>query len=172
MKIISPVLRKVLVNLEGMDQPLEFWWDDEMLNKFESIIEKNDNRILRAPNTPCSIVEFNLTSLINFRITSITEVLFKGNCFKSTNFFKYYHGLNIPVPLSTFNEEFEFPLTLICLLNKKTRSPFSIDFSNYINLDYLKNKELSMEDVFMEKDNFALTNRFEPKIIFAEFLSK
>ncbi|PZV79585.1 hypothetical protein CLV31_11417 [Algoriphagus aquaeductus] len=171
MKVINPVLRKVLVELKGLDSPLEFWWDDKMILGFDKILMNSNDVVIRAPNTPTSLVEFRLEKFKSYHITEMTEILLKEQSFVLTNFNKYYQSLRIPTPRESFNDEFDFPLTLICLLNNNLSLPVSIDFSNYLNLDYLKNRNLTIEEAFFDQEEKSSKSQLETKILFAEYIS-
>jgi hypothetical protein len=171
MKVINPVLRKVLVELNGLDTPLEFWWDDKMLRTFESMMKSDKESVIRAPNTPNSIIEFELQNFNDLRVTETTNVVLKGNCLQLTNVFRFYSASNLPLPKHTFNDEFEFPITLICLSKKNLDTPTLIDYSNYINLDYLKNKGLTIGEMILERTKAANRSTNSPQILFAEYTS-
>lgn len=171
MKVINPVLRKVLVDLHGLDKPLEFWWDDEMLKTFESLLLNDRKSIIRAPNTPSSIVEFEIQAFRNFQVTNTTDVILKGRCLHLTNISNFFCDLNLPFPTHRFNDEFEFPITLICLLKNSNKTASLIDYSNYINLDLLKANGLTLKETLIDSIPVNSNSPNRPKILFAEYTS-
>lgn len=167
-KVINPILRKVLVELDGLDYPLEFWWDDEMLATFELLLTNDEHAVIRAPNTPSSIVEFKLQKLKSYRVSKSTNILLKGECLSFTNASQFYKNSQLSLPTHSFNDDFEFSITLICLLKNKAKPPLFLDYSNYINLDYLKANNLTLEEELFGTSEFNHPN-IKPKIIFAEY---
>lgn len=169
--MMSPVFRKVLLDLYGLEFSLEFWWDEKMIDEFHTIVKKSPTSTIRVRNTPDSIVEFKLERFKGVEITPVSEVLIKGNSKHFSNHYKYYKDLRIPIPTSLFNNEFEFPITTICLLNKENNLSVQLDISNFMNLDYLNFRGLTLEEALLDSQDFEAICNEPPNILFAEYLT-
>ncbi len=169
MKLINPLLRKVLVELKGLEYSLVFWWDDQMIEDFEKILERKTNETVRAHNTPNSVVEFNLNVFKSFSLTPVTELILSNQGWHLTNIFLYYQRLELLPPIQKLNSHFEFPNTLICYLNKKTNASILLDISNQITLDNLISSGFEIQD-FCKSSLYSQTSISNPlQVLFAEY---
>lgn len=169
MNVINPVLRKVLVELEGLNYPLEFWWDDELIYDFEKILNDSKNRTIRAHNTPNSIIEFHLSQFKTHLITKTTEVIPSGCGTPFTQIAKYYKSLFLSQPNIIHDGSAEFPNTLICHLNKRTEKSTLLDFSSQITLDILVAKDIEIADYFENRIYPTIDQAPPIKLVFAEY---
>lgn len=167
----TPLFRKVLIELIGLEEPIEMWWTEQFIEEFPEMVYRDTlNQTLRVKNTPSSMIEFDSNIFINMQITNEIDLLLTGHCLHLTQFHKYCCNSQLPIPKSTFNDDFEFPITLICLTNNSGDSPIKSDFSNYTNLDYLMDRKISLIEHLSNPKEYSLVN-FEPSMfLFAEYL--
>jgi hypothetical protein len=169
---MTPIVQKILLELEGIKQPLELWWTDEYLNHFR----KNEKDImvlapLRIPNTSSSILEVNLEFFKGVLETGEYDIISPESLFKKTVLYNYFIEIGIPVPKSSFNEEFKYPSTLIVIKDKTHFQIRKLDFSNYTNLDYLVSQKRSLPDHLNSKKEYLPSEFSAEQFIFAEYSS-
>jgi|GEM_PF-6698187 len=168
--MMIPILQKILLDINGLINPLELWWTDEYLNQFrKNEKELIDSKAFRIPNTSNSILEVNTKSFGSISETGEYDIVLPEACFKRTELYKYFVEFGIPVPMSTFNEEFEYPSTLIVLKNNKNEKIQKIDFSNYTNLDYLISQGKSLTDHLNSKKEYLTKDFSVTRFKYAEY---
>jgi hypothetical protein len=163
-------MQKILLEIKGIEQPLELWWTDDYLNQFR----KNEKEVMglkpfRIPNTPSSILEVNLDFFEGLFETGEYDIIPSELSFKRTALYKYFVEFGIPVPKSTFNEEFKFPSTLIVIRDHHSERILKLDFSNYTNLDYLSYQGKSLTDHLNTRKEYLHEVFSDSRFIYAEY---
>lgn len=171
MKTINPLFRKVLIDIKELDFPLEAWLSDSDICGLKfNLASISPEKSIRIPNTPDSIIEFSKSNFIRMEETSEIDLLLPGSSLHLTQFHKFWEHLQFPIPKSTFNDEFEFPITLICLLSKSDQKPIKLDISNYSNLDYLIDRQITILDHLANPKEYSPKNFNPDSFLFAEYL--
>lgn len=165
-----PIVQKVLLELEGLDLPLNLWWPDETLIKFKKDIDQLFNsKVFRIPKTPSSIIEVNTNYFSRIIETEEYEIITPELCLENLELFRYLKEFGLPIPKSSFNDEFEYPSTMLAIKDKKFASVVKVDFSNYTNLDYLIRQGKSLLDHLNSNKEYLPSDFSSDRFIYAEY---
>jgi len=159
---------KIQIEMRFLGWPLELYLKSTSIDKHLKKITSEG--LIRIPNSPISILELNQSFIENISILSTYITLTTEEYLSKTQFFRFFRSRGFPIPKSVFCSEFDYPISIICHLNNQSYEPEMVDFSNYLNLDYLKIKDLTLAEAFKEPGDFNQNQKFSPQILFAEYL--
>lgn len=156
---------RALLKIKNINKPI-----DLVLPQYEadswtemSTLKKS---FIRFKTSPISIIEVNTEFLENLEINSKTISPSEWNN-QATLFIKHLNENYIPIPKDTFNYEFNYPISFI--LFRKMNKVFSVDMSNYINLEYLISKDIGIESYLLNKKHWEIMGEKSSKFILAEY---
>ncbi len=169
MKLMKPLYKKLHLELLNHFEPIVLWWTDDQIMDWETKKENLSlqSKTFRIKSTPFSYLEFEGDNFISIILMVENQVDTNLDLSKETQFLKYLNLNRLPVPTCTFNEEFDFPISLIAYRNGHRHNFF--DLSNYVTLNYLIENGISFKECINDCNDWTIKDFKTDNLTFIEY---
>ncbi|MDI1324845.1 MAG: hypothetical protein PSV36_19030 [Algoriphagus sp.] len=144
------------------------WWTEIQISLWDE--ESNlVTEFCRIKSTPFSILEFDSDLFKSLEVTDEIRHENSPEITNSTLFRKYLYQHKLPIPSGSFNGFYDYPLSLMGYYDKVLKEIKYYDFSSFVNLEYLKEMNCSVDDYFLSSNEWDCSAFDEDQFFLMEY---
>lgn len=166
----SKILTRGVLTLQGLSKTIKIWWTPEQIRDWQ----KNHSKYLidsysRLKTTPYSMIEFESCDFGNLEFTDEKCASDSFLVKESTLLFHHLTSNQLPFPLGTMHDLFDYPSTLIGLLRPIDHEVTFFDYSGYFNYQFLKEDRADISQYLSNSKVWKSSNFNDEDFFIAEY---